>query len=351
MNVPFERKEKDKKEYIEYYYDDVHEAVFKKIIQRAYQHFRLFYSTFETNMTGDSLEEKLQSLRSRLDNFYTKYLLTLNLHNADIIDAIECLQYKPVTHLAFFRIVNFINMVTSIKNLKIKKCVFLYNQEVVYSSVNPVDLYTINEYLTDSLFPKFLQRRNNQNFDIDRSSGCFVTELGDETVLAAPRIFLQKDGSRGELEVYRLVIYTILDVSLVMLIEGKNLYCLFSIYIIIFGIIYFKCCRRWRDSRRVLQWNQIFDRPAAIIDIKGHFRQLPTFPTKRNCKAAHRRLVAGEIHLFQPQESTLPCMFFWQRFGNESSRREKNSAVHIGHELALWSLCKWGWWRQQCNDQ
>lgn len=172
-------------------------------------------------MVGEKVEEKVQSLRSKLESFYTKYLLTVNLHNADIIDAIECLQYKPVTHLTFFRIANFLNVVTSMKNLKIKKCIFLYNQEVVFSSVHPMDLYVVNEYLNDSLFPKFLQHRNNLSFDNDRSAGYFATELEDESIQNAPKMFLQHDEARGELKPYRLVIYTVLDVSLVMFIEGE----------------------------------------------------------------------------------------------------------------------------------
>lgn len=172
-------------------------------------------------MNGEEIEDKLHNLRAKLNNFYMKYLLTWNLHNADISDAIECLQYKPVTHLIFFRIVNFVNMVTSIKNLKIKKCIFLYNQEVVYSCVDPNNLYIISEHLNDSLFPKFLQRRNNQNFDIDRSSGCFVTEQEADTIQLAPLIYLHQPGNDSELEAYRLVIYNILDVSLVMLVGGN----------------------------------------------------------------------------------------------------------------------------------
>lgn len=142
----------------------------------------------------------------------------MNLHNADIIDTIECLQYKPVTHLIFFRVVNFINMVTSIKNLRIKKCIFLYNQEVIYSAISPMDLFILNEYFNASLFPKFLQRRSSQSFDTDLSAGCFVTELETDTIQSAPKVFLYQ---RHEVEVYRMVIYTILDVSLVMLVEGK----------------------------------------------------------------------------------------------------------------------------------
>lgn len=221
LNVPFERKEKDKKEYFEYYCDDVHEAVYKKVIQRAYRHFRLFCNSFDSNMVGESIDDKLQNMRERLDNFYTKYLLTMNLQTADIVDSIECIQYKPITHLIFFRIVNFMNMVTSIKTLHIKKCIFLYNnQEVIYSSLSPADLYILNEFLNESLFPKFIQRRNNQSFDADRSAGCFVMEHETDTIKSSPKIYLHRDGTRNEFDVYRLIIYSVLDVSLVMLIAG-----------------------------------------------------------------------------------------------------------------------------------
>lgn len=220
VNVPFERKEKDKKEYIEYYSDDAHESVFKKIVQRSYMHFRFFSGTFQSNLVGDENEDKQQTLRDKLTNFYMKYLLTINLNNADIVDAIECIQYKPVTHLIFFRIVNFLNMLMSMKNLWIKKCVFLFNQEVVYSSINPMDLFVLNEYLNESLFPKFLQRRNSPNVDSDRSVGCFVTELEIDAISNAPTVYLQRD-ARGELKAYRLLIYTILDISLVMFVDGE----------------------------------------------------------------------------------------------------------------------------------
>lgn len=40
----------------------------------------------------DNLDDQIQCLRSKLENFYTRYLLTLNLHNADIIDSTSGLQ-------------------------------------------------------------------------------------------------------------------------------------------------------------------------------------------------------------------------------------------------------------------
>lgn len=166
------------------------------------------------------MDEKIEYLRTKLDNFFMKYLLIINLANADILDAIQCLQYKAVPHTTFFRIVNFINMLTSIKNLRIKKCIFLFNQEVIYSSINPVDLFVINEYMAECLFPKYFQLRNNQSYNIDQNVGGFVTENENESLLNSQRIYLYDDGNRREkCETYRMVIYNIMDVSLVMLVE------------------------------------------------------------------------------------------------------------------------------------
>lgn len=222
MNNPFERKEKDKKEYIEYYSDDVHETVYKKIVQRAYLNFRLFCNTFESHLTGDTLDAKIDNLRTKLENFYTKYLVTLNLQNADLLDGIQCLQYKAVPHTTFFRIVNFINMLTSMNTLRIKKCIFLFNQEVVYSAINPIDLFLLNEYMTEYLFPKYFQLRNNQSYDIDQNVGGFVTENEVECFANAPKIYLYGEGDKREYEQYRMAIYNIMDVSLVMLVEDVD---------------------------------------------------------------------------------------------------------------------------------
>lgn len=105
------------------------------------------------------------------------------------------------------------------KNLGIRKCVFLYNREVVSSSnLHPMDLYVLNEYLNDSLYPKFIQRRNSQSFD-DRSAGCFIFEQETEKLDNAPRVYLRNN---SDMKAYRLVMYQQLDVSLVMFVDGKE---------------------------------------------------------------------------------------------------------------------------------
>lgn len=171
-------------------------------------------------MTGDNLMERINSLRKKLDNFFTRYLVMMNLHHADIVDAIQCIQYKPITHLIFFRIVNFMNLISSIKTLCIRKCIFIYNiHEIIYSSLDPLDLCVVSEYLNEILIPKFLQRRNSQSIDTDKSAGNFISEHEGENLQDSPRIFLK--GNNGQLESFRLVVYNVLDVTFVMLVDGE----------------------------------------------------------------------------------------------------------------------------------
>lgn len=104
------------------------------------------------------------------------------------------------------------------KNLGIKKCVFLFNREVVSSSnLHPMDLYVLNEYLNDSLFPKFTQRRNIQSFD-DRD-GCFIFEQDSDTIHTAPRVYLRNN---NDVKAYRMVTFCQLDVTLVMFVDGEK---------------------------------------------------------------------------------------------------------------------------------
>lgn len=112
------------------------------------------------------------------------------------------------------------NLISAIKSLCIKKCIFIHNiNDIIYSSLSPTDLCIVSEYLNEILFPKFLQRRNSQSVDSDRSDGSFINEHEEENLQDSPKIFLESQ--RGVLEQYRLVVYNVLDLTFVMLVDGE----------------------------------------------------------------------------------------------------------------------------------
>lgn len=220
LNVPFERKEKDGRESIDYYSDDVHESVYKNILKQSYYSYRMFNDTFYSNsVIGDMCDERHENLKASIENHMMRNLPRLNLHSADFLDVIQCLQYQPVTHLLFFRIVNFVNMLTS-SHIRVKHCVFLHNQEIIYSTLKPMDLIVLNDHISMQI-TRFLQhKRNAQNFDDDQVLGCFILENRMEPLIKASKVYIYENGVP---QVYRIAIFHILDCSLVMLVEDSPL--------------------------------------------------------------------------------------------------------------------------------
>lgn len=117
--------------------------------------FRLFAGTFEMNFIGNTLDERINNLKKKLELFYSKvkiynfidkkslyfsinfyflnsqYLLTLKLNACDIVDLTRSMQYLPLQKFQFLRVHNFINMIEETFPT-IENCIFLYNDQLVW---------------------------------------------------------------------------------------------------------------------------------------------------------------------------------------------------------------------------
>ncbi|XP_058833549.1 vacuolar fusion protein CCZ1 homolog [Topomyia yanbarensis] len=150
LNVPFERKSRDSGDYNEYHGDDIHDIVYRAVLKHSYRLFHLFNGTFESNLAGEDLSA-VANLIGHLEEFYGKYILQLKLKDCDVLDALGSVQYLPLNQLLFLRVQNFINMIEATFE-PIKQCIFLYDEHIIWSGINPTDLYTIYEYLNGSMF-------------------------------------------------------------------------------------------------------------------------------------------------------------------------------------------------------
>lgn len=179
--------------------------------------FRLFHNSFASNMTTESTGPEL--LISTLEKFYSKYLLTLNLQNADILDCLNCcIQYFPINHFNFLRIINFVNMLethfTSICN-----CIYLYNEQVIYSAINPIDLYSISEYLNSNLFPKMRQR--DPSGDLNGTDGSFLTGPSCLDPCAdVPELFILNTKT-SKYEKFHVISFKVCNSTLCMMVKGE----------------------------------------------------------------------------------------------------------------------------------
>lgn len=220
VNIPFETKKKDNIEYIEYFPELVHEKAMHSTLRQSYCMFRLFQSNFESLLIGDTFTIQVNNLILKTESFFPTILSNLKLNNGDITDILQSIQYRPVTNLIFFRIINFINTITSIPVLKIKKNIFLYKYQIIFSELtNSHELFALYEYLISNVLSKSDKENHSQEtVDLDKSTDYFIAE----SVFNSPKIYLYNK-QKEFLECFSIVVYTIHDCFLIMLLsDGKQ---------------------------------------------------------------------------------------------------------------------------------
>lgn len=183
--------------------------------------FRLFQSTFESLLIGETFTIQVKNLIFKIETFFPAILSNLKLNNGDITDILQSIQYRPVTNIIYFRIVNFINTITSIPVLKVKKNIFLFNYQIIYSELtNSHELFALYEYMNISVFPKFdKENRSQESLENDKSTGFFITE----SEFISPKIYIYNQ-HKEIIECFFIIVYSIQDCLLMMLLsDGKAL--------------------------------------------------------------------------------------------------------------------------------
>lgn len=184
-------------------------------LRQSYCMFRLFQSNFESLLIGDTFTIQVNNLILKTESFFPTILSNLKLNNGDISDILQSIQYRPVTNLIFFRIINFINTITSIPVLKIKKNIFLYKYQIIFSELtNSHELFALFEYLISSVLPK----SDKETLELGKNTAYFIAE----SVFNSTNIYLYNK-QKEILECFSIVVYTINDCFLIMLLsDGKE---------------------------------------------------------------------------------------------------------------------------------
>uniref|UniRef100_A0A2M4BMJ2 Putative myrosinase n=2 Tax=Anopheles marajoara TaxID=58244 RepID=A0A2M4BMJ2_9DIPT len=169
LNVPFERKTRDSGEYNEYHGDAIHDTVYQSVLRQSYRLFRMFHGTYADNLQPSDDLDAQANLIGQLESFYQSYILHLQMKRCDVGDVFGSVQYLPLNQLLFLRVKNFINMIEATFE-PIKHCIFLYHDQVVWSGINPTDLYTMYEYFHSPMF--------DLNTSPEQARSVYVSEQG-----------------------------------------------------------------------------------------------------------------------------------------------------------------------------
>lgn len=228
VSIPFVTKVKDGTEYLEYQSDDVQDNIYLAVLRQAYQMFRLFKGSFTAILSSSGAD--VTHLKQKLDHFFSRYLLTLKLNHSDILDIFQGIQFLPLDKQTFLHVQCFVNLIEA-TFAQVKRTAFLYNDQLVWTGIEPEDMQVIYRYLVTSLLPAHLEtelqggsmpRHPTSPFSSSHY-GRFVTgppNLQDASGNSwkVPKVYINNDTIP---ELYHLVVYRALSATVCMFIEGS----------------------------------------------------------------------------------------------------------------------------------
>lgn len=229
VGVPYTCKEKDGNKYYEYQHDEVSNSVCQAVLKQAYIMFRLFMGSFKT-IIDDPGCGSITLLKHKLEHFYSRYLPSLKLNNSDILDVFQGLQFLPLDKTTFLRVQCFMNLVEAMFS-QVKYTAFLYNDQVVWSGLEPEDMQVIYNYLVSTLLPAHLEKelhggsmpRNSSSPFTSSHYGKFVTgpfSVNEASTFGkCPRVFINYSTNPISLD---LVVYRALSATICLFVDNKT---------------------------------------------------------------------------------------------------------------------------------
>ena len=219
VKIPYnQRILKDGKRAVEYFEEEVQDKVLQEVLKQAYAMFRLFNGPFTRILKKSGLD----SLKEKLKYFYSRYLQTLNFSQFDILDIYHGLTFLPVDQSVFLRVQCFCNLVETTFPCISHSC-FLYNDQLLWTTIEQEDMRILFKYLTTSLFPATMESEVDAKVSMQSNTpnaGKFLTASVDQTdqltstAKRSPRLFIW---TNGELKEYYLIVFKAMNAVVCML--------------------------------------------------------------------------------------------------------------------------------------
>ena len=218
VNIPYnQRITKEGKKVVEYYEEDVQDMVLQAVLKQAYSMFRLFNGSF----TGILKKSGLEKLKEKMLYFYSRYLQTLNFAQFDILDIYHGVSFLPVDQSVFLRVQSFTNLIETTFPSIHHTC-FIYNDQLLWTSLEQEDFRILYKYLTTSLFPATMETDIDAGQQNSSNPGRFLTSSIEaidtlpNTPKRAPRLFIE---TNNELKEYYLIVYKAVNASVCLLVH------------------------------------------------------------------------------------------------------------------------------------
>ncbi|CAG2063844.1 unnamed protein product, partial [Timema podura] len=156
------------------------------------------------------------------------YLLTLKLNHCDILDVFQGIQFLPLDKQTFLRVQCFVNFVEAMF-VQVKYTAFLYNDQLVWSGLEPEDMQVVYRYLVTSLLPAHMETEL-QGGSMPRHSTSPFSSTHYGRFVTGPLNLQDSCGSTGKVpkvhinnltcpESYHLIVYRALSATLCLFVD------------------------------------------------------------------------------------------------------------------------------------
>ncbi|XP_052814392.1 vacuolar fusion protein CCZ1 homolog isoform X2 [Mya arenaria] len=234
VSVPYTEKTRDGQTVVEYHDEDVQDTVLEALLRQAYRMYTLFNGSIYALL--EKLEGNVESLQSRFDHFFSRYLQTLRPASSDILDVFCGISFLPLDKNTYLRVQCFINTLEATFPT-VKYTAFLYNDQLVWSGLEQDDMRIMYKYLTTSLFPSYLEQELQASGTSQPSTprhvstsnvttthfGKFITGppslLDEQNLGKIPRVYVNTEVENEEC---LLLVYRALSASVCMLINTSS---------------------------------------------------------------------------------------------------------------------------------
>lgn len=149
LSVPTVIKTKEGVDSLEHLSDDIQDNVYWAVMQEVYRSFRLFHGSFKTIL---HVGNDVTKLRYELDQYMSKHLMKLRLNHADILDVFHGIQFLPLDKKTFLHVQTLVNLLECSFST-VRYTSFLYNDQLVWSGLEPDDMQVLYRYLVSSVLP------------------------------------------------------------------------------------------------------------------------------------------------------------------------------------------------------
>ncbi|RZF48761.1 hypothetical protein LSTR_LSTR014425 [Laodelphax striatellus] len=227
LNVPY----KFSAEGREYLGCEVQDSVCQAVLRQSYAMAHLFMGPFTQLLDSENPDDKsLSVIKLKLEKFYNKYLHSLHLEHCDILDVFQGVQFLPLDKTTFLQVQCFVNHV-QVAFSNIEFSIFLFNEHLVWSGLEPEELQVVFRYLVNSLLLSQAEKDHQNGITSQLNTiiprGNFITGPSDlqkpfngNSMNKIPLFHLKR--SQQSTSVYQMVVYKFQNATLCLFYKSTT---------------------------------------------------------------------------------------------------------------------------------